>query len=177
MGVAASTALKGGRDITPRLINKLFLERTYLYMKIQDYFKDNKSDNKYDVAIRMCYLIFLSIGFIVFFSVGLQYMRLWVWLLSFVCCTLGAVIYGTVAKIIITMIRKDLQSEKKIKTELILKLSYLIIFSFAVIIFVATGLEKGTAKSWIISFVGSFGGAVIYSAITRIIVTFIRKDK
>ena len=146
-------------------------------MKISELLEVNKSDNKYDVAIRMCYLIFYSIGVIVFFSLGLQYMKLWVWVLSFVCCTLGATAYGTVAKIIITTIRKDLEDGKKVKAESALRLSYLVIFSIATIIFVATGIEGGTVKSWLISFVCSYGGAVIYSAIARLIITLIRKDK
>ena len=146
-------------------------------MKISEFLEVNKSENKYDVAIRMCYLIFYSIGVIVFFSLGLQYMKLWVWVLAFVCCALGGTAYGTVAKIIITVIRKDLQDGKKVKAESVLRLAYLVIFSIATIIFVATGIEGGAAKSWLISFVGSYGGAVIYSALARLIVTFIRKDK
>ena len=146
-------------------------------MKISDFLGINKSENKYDVAIRMCYLIFYSIGIIVFFSLGLQYMKLWVWMLSFVCCTLGATANGTAAKIIITVIRNDLQDGKKVKAESVLRLSYLVIFSIATIIFVSTGIENGTVKSWLIAFVGSYGGAVIYSAIARLIITFIRKDK
>ena len=104
-------------------------------------------------------------------------MKLWVWILTLVCCAFGATAYGTVAKIIITMIRKDLQEGKKVKAESVLKLSYLVIFSIATIIFVATGIENGTAKSWVIAFVASYGGAVIYSAVARLIVTILRKEK
>ena len=146
-------------------------------MKIKELLEVNKSENKYDVAIRMCYLIFYSIGVIVLFSLGLQYMKLWVWALSFVCCALGATAYGTVAKIIITTIRKDLEDGKKVKAESVLRLSYLIIFSIATIIFVATGIEKETVTGWLISLVCSYGGALIYSAVARLIITFIRKDK
>ena len=99
------------------------------HVKISDFLGITKSENKYDVAIRMCYLIFYSIGAIVFFSLGLQYMKLWVWLLSFVGCIFGATAYGMVAKTIITVIRNDLQDGKKVKAESVLKLSYLVIFS------------------------------------------------
>ena len=146
-------------------------------MKLSDIFNVHKSDNKYDIAIRMCYIIFYSIGVIVFFAVGLKHMNLWVWLSSFVGCMLGATAYGTVAKIIITVVRKDLQDGKKVKAESVLRLSYLVIFSIATIIFVSAGIENGTVKSWLIAFVGSYGGAVIYSAIARLIITLIRKDK
>ena len=146
-------------------------------MKISDFLDVNKSDNKYDVTIRMIYIIFYSIAVIIFFSLGLQYMKLWVWALSFVCCALGATAYGTIAKIIINMIRGKLQDGKKIDVGLVLKLSYLLIFSFAAIIFVAAGIEYGDAKSWIIAFISSFGGAVIYSALARLVVTLIQKDK
>ena len=146
-------------------------------MKISELFKVAKSEDKYDVAIRMCYLIFYSIGTIVFFSVGLQYTKLWVWLLALVCCALGATAYGTIAKKIIIMVREKLQYGRKVDAESVLKISYLLIFSFAAIIFVSAGLEKGTTTSWLIAFVASFGGAVIYSALARLIVTFIRKDK
>ena len=145
-------------------------------MKISDFLGISRSENKYDVAVRMCYLIFCTIGVIVFFTLGLQYMKLWVWALSFVCCALGAAAYGTAAKIIITMIRKDMLDGKKVKAESVLRLSYIIIFCIAAIIFVSAGTENGTAKSWLISFVGSYGGAVIYSAIARLIIAFIRKD-
>lgn len=146
-------------------------------MKLLDFLRVSKSNNKYDVAIRMGYLIFFTIGAIVFFSIGLQYMEPRIWLLTFVCCAIGATGYGTVVRIAITMIRKDLQDGKKIKAELILKLLYIVFFSLATILFIAIGLEKGTAKAWLTAFVGTFGGAVIYSAIARVIVTFIRKDK
>ena len=146
-------------------------------MKISELLEAGKSENKYDVAIRMCYRIFYSIGTIVFFSIGLRYMKLWVWLLSLVCCALGATAYGTIAKKIITMIRENLEDGKKVKIESVLKLVYLLIFSFAAIIFVAAGIEKGTVTAWLIAFVSSFGGAVIYSALARLIITFLRKDK
>ena len=145
-------------------------------MKINDFSKTKRSENKYDVAIRMCYLIFSAIAVIVFVSLGLQYMKLWVWALSFVCCALGAAVYGTIAKTIITVIRRDLQFSKKVKVKSVLNLSYLVIFSIATIIFVATGIEGGSAKAWLISFVCSYGGAVIYSAIAKLIATLIRKE-
>ena len=145
-------------------------------MKLSDIFKAGKPDNKYDTAVQMCCLIFCSAGIIVFFSLGLQYMKLWVWLLSFICCALGAAAYGTAAKIFITVIQKDLQDGKKVKAESVLKLSYLVIFSIASVIFLSAGIEGGTVKTWLLSFVGSYGGAVIYSAVVRLIIALIRKD-
>lgn len=133
--------------------------------------------NKYDAAIRTSYLIFYSIGAIIFLTVGLQRMELWIWAISFVYCLLGATAYGTVAKIIITLIRKDQKNKKKAKAKSILKLSYLVIFSIATIIFISIGIEHNDPKSWLISFIATYGGAVVYSAIARLIITLTQKNK
>ena len=147
-------------------------------MKISDYLDFGKAENKYDVAIRMCWLIFWAIGFIVFFAVGLHYMVREIWLLTFVCCVVGAIVFGVIAKTLINTIRKDRQKDKKVKADLVKRLLYIFIFSMATVAFITIGIEESgdDIKYWIITLVGSYGGAVIASALVRMIVTFARKD-
>jgi len=147
-------------------------------MKIIDYLDFGKAENKYDVATRMCYLIFGSIGFIVFFAVGLQYMIPEIWILAFVCCFLGATIFSIISKTFINMIRKDRQKDKRLKADLLKRLLYIFIFAMAGVAFVTIGIEEsgGDIKYWIIALVGSCGGAVIASALVRMIFAFLRKD-
>ena len=147
-------------------------------MKIIDYLDFGKAENKYDVATRMCYLIFGSIGFIVFFAVGLQYMIPEIWILAFVCCFLGATIFSVISKTFINMIRKDRQKDKRLKADLLKRLLYIFIFAMAGVAFVTIGIEEsgGDIKYWIIALVGSCGGAVIASALVRMIFAFLRKD-
>jgi len=147
-------------------------------MKIRDYLDFGKAENKYDIAIRMCYLIFFSIGFIVFFAVGLLYMLPEIWLLTFVCCVFGSVIFSVIAKGIINIMRKDQQKDKKSKADLIQRLINIFIFAMAAVACITIGIEEsgGDIKYWIITFVGSCGGAVILSAIVRVIFAFAKKD-
>jgi len=147
-------------------------------MKLRDYLDFGKAENKYDVAIRMCWLIFCSVGFIVFFAVGLNYMIPEIWLLAFVCCVFGAIVFSIISKTLINMIRKDQQKDKKVKADLLKRLIYIFIFAMATIACVTIGIEEsgGDIKYWIIALVGSCGGAVIASALVRMIFAFIRKD-
>lgn len=134
----------------------------------------SKTDNKYDAAIRSFYLIFYAAGLIIFVAVGLSSMTLQVWLLAFFCAALGATAFGTVAKMIISMIRKDMQTRK---ADTLIKLFYVVFYMIATIAFLAIGFQENNVKIWIIAFVGAYGAATIYSAIARLIVTLVRKDK
>ena len=147
-------------------------------MKISDYLDFGRTENKYDVATRMCYLIFWSIGFIVFFAVGLNYMTTEIWLLAFGCCVFGAIVFSIISKTLINMIRKDRQKDKKVKADLVKRLLYVFIFAMATIAFLTIGIEEsgGDIKYWIITLVGSYGGAVIACALVRMVITFARKD-
>lgn len=142
-------------------------------MKIRNIFFQNKTDNKYDTAIRSFYLLFYVGGFIVFFSVGLESMKLQTWVLAFFCSAFGATVYGTIAKMIINMIRKDKQ---KNKADILIKLFYIIFFSLATVAFLAISLQENNIKIWLIAFVGSYGTATIFSTIVQLIVTLARKD-
>ena len=144
-----------------------------IIMKILNNFIPNKTDNKYDNAIRSFYLLFYVGGFIIFFLVGLESMKLKTWFLAFFCSAFGATVYGTVAKMIINMIRKDKQENK---ADILIKLFYIIFFSLATVAFLAIGFQENNIKTWIIAFVGSYGTATIFSTITRLIVSLARKD-
>jgi len=142
-------------------------------MKILNILLSNKTNNKYDIAIGSFYLLFYASGFIVFFLVGLDSMKLQTWVLAFFCSAFGATVYGTLAKMIINLIRKDKQENK---ADILVKLFYIIFFSLATVAFLAIGLQEKNIKTWLIAFVGSYGTATIFSTIARLIVTLARKD-
>ena len=148
-------------------------------MKISDYLDFGKAENKYDTAIRMCCLIFSSAGFIVFIAVGLHYTAFNIWLLTFGCCSFGAAVCSAAAKMLINIIRKDRQKDKIVKADLLKRLLCVFIFIIAAAAFITIGTEQseGDIKYWIIAFVGSFGGAVIASALVRMIFAFAGRDK
>ena len=85
---------------------------------------------------------------------------------------------SVISKTLINMIRKDREKEKKVKADLLKRLLYLFIFAMATIAFITIGIEEsgGDIKYWITTLVGSYGGAVIASALVRMIFAFIRKD-
>ena len=143
-------------------------------MGIRSMLNINKADNKFDMAIRSFYLIFYTAGFIVFLAVGLNSMNIKTWILAFLCSIFGATVYGTIAKMIINMVRKDKQVDK---LGILKRLFYVILFSLATVAFLAIGLEEKTIKTWIIAFVGSYGGAIIFSSIAQLIITLAKKDK
>ena len=142
-------------------------------MKILNILLSNKTNNKYDIAIGSFYLLFYAGGFIVFFLVGLDSLKLQTWVLAFFCSAFGATVYGTLAKMIINLIRKDKQENK---ADILVKLFYIIFFSLATVAFLAIGLQEKNIKTWLIAFVGSYGTATIFSTIARLIVTLARKD-
>jgi len=143
-------------------------------MKIQDALSFRRSGNKYDVAVSTLYLLFYAAGLIIFIAVGLQYMTLAAWLLGFVCAVLGATAYGTIAKLIIGLARKD-RTENR--ADILIRLFFVVFFSLATVAFIAIGLQYGAIKTWIIAFFGSYGAALVYSLVARLIVTLARKDK
>jgi len=132
-----------------------------------------KSVNKYDAAIRAFYLLFYAAGLVIFVAVGLAHMTAAAWLLAFVCAALGATAYGTIAKLIVGMVRSD---RTESRADLLIKLFYVVFFSLATVAFLAAGIEYSGLKSWIIAFVAAYGAALVYSTIARLIVTLIRKD-
>ena len=143
-------------------------------MKAKDIFNFNNDGNKYDMAIRTFYLIFYAAALIIFFTVGLNSMELKTWIIAFFCAAFGATVYGTIAKMIITMIRKDKQ---KRKADTLIKLFRIVFFSLSTVAFLAIGFQENNTKAWIIAFVGSYGASAIFSAISQLIITLAGKDK
>jgi len=143
-------------------------------MKLQEVFSFKKTDNKYDVVTRSFFLLFYAAGLIIFVAVGLQYMTLTAWLLGFVCAALGATAYGIIAKTIVDMVRKD---RTRNCADILIRLFFVVFFALATVAFITIGLQYGTVKTWIIAFLGSYGAALIYSLIARLIITLVRKDK
>jgi len=143
-------------------------------MKLQEVLGFKKTGNQYDSAIRACYLLFYAAGFLIFIAVGLQHMTLKTWLLGFFGAVFGATVYGTIVKMIIGMVRKD---RVKSRSDILIRLFYLVFFSIAVVVFLTLGLQYHNVKSWAIAFIGSFGAALVYSLIARLIITLARKDK
>lgn len=143
-------------------------------MKLTDIFDVSKADNKYDAAIRSFYLIFYAAGFMIFVAVGLNSMTLQTWLLAFFGAVFGGTAYGTIAKMIINIVRTDRQ---KNKADTLIQLFYVVFFSLATVAFLAIGFQENNLKTWLIAFVGAYGAATIYSSIAKLIVTLKRKDK
>jgi len=133
-----------------------------------------KTDNKYDSAIRTFYLLFLCAGLIIAVAVGVTHMTAAAWVLGSLFALLGAIVYATIAKLIIDMVRKD---RTVARPDILIRLFYVVFFSLATVAFVAIGMQHRDTKTWIIAFVGSYGAAVIYSAIAHLIITLARKDK
>jgi len=145
-------------------------------MKIREFFCFNNSKNKYDVVIRLCYIIFFTIGFIVFVSNGLEHMKPEIWLLAFICSAFGAVALGTIAKSIVNIVRATRQEYGKGKVEQILKLITIVVFAIATVSFVSAGIKEGNMTAWAISFIGAYGGATIVTALVRVIFTLSKKE-
>ena len=143
-------------------------------MKLQDILSFKKPDNKYDLLTRAFYLVFYVAGLIVFVSVGLEYMTPTAWVLGFVCSVLGATAYGTIAKMIVDMVRKD---RERGRADILIRLFYVVFFALATVVFLTVGVPGNSAKTWIIAFIASYGAAFIYSTIARLIVNLARKDK
>lgn len=143
-------------------------------MKVQNVFSINRASNKYDAAIRAFYLVFYAAGAIIFIVTGLNSTDIRTWILAFFGAAFGATAYGTIAKMIVNMVRKDRQ---KSRADTLLQLIFVVFFSLATVAFMAIGLEHGNIKTWAIAFVGAYGAATVYSAIAYLIVGLVRKDK
>jgi len=139
---------------------------------MQKIFFSERIVNKYDAAVRTFYLLFCAAAVVIFISVGLRYMTAAAWLLGFICSALGAAAYGTIAKLIIGMIRRD---RVKSRSDILAQLFYVVFFSAATVAFITIGMRGGSVKTWILAFVGSYGAAFIYSCIARLIIDLARK--
>jgi len=131
------------------------------------------AENKYDLVTRLFFLLFYAAGLIIAVSVGLKYMTVQAWLLGLLGAAVGATAYGMVAKLIIDMVRKDRQTARP---DTLIKLFHVVFLAIATVTFLAIGFQYGDAKTWVIAFVGSYGGAFIYASIARLIITLTRKD-
>ena len=142
-------------------------------MKLLDCLNISKADNKYDAAIRAFYAVFYIAGFIVFFAVGLEHMKLRTWILAFVCAFFGATVYGAIAKGIINFIRRD---RKDSKPDALRKLLQTVFFAVATVAFIAVGVQENQTKTWLIAFVGAYGGAFIFTVIAQLIIFMTQKE-
>ena len=129
--------------------------------------------NKYDQVTRIFFMLFYAAALIIYMAVGLQSMTAEVWVLGFFCAAGGATVYGVIVKSIIDMVRKDRQTAKP---DILIRLFIVIFFAIGTVVFLSVGFQYGTAKTWVIAFIGSYGGAFIYSAIAWLIITLARKD-
>jgi hypothetical protein len=86
---------------------------TLAYFIISLVRKDKEKINKYDLVSRMIYIIFFIVATIAFIAIGFKYGTLKIWIIAFIGAYGAAIVYGTIAKLIITLvrIRKDKQVE------------------------------------------------------------------
>jgi len=96
-----------------------------------------KADTKYDSAIRTFYLLFYAAGLIVWVALGLTYMTPAAWIGGLFCAALAATAYGTVANMIVGLIRKD---RIKNRADTLIRLFFVLLFSVATVAFLAIGL-------------------------------------
>lgn len=129
--------------------------------------------NKYDIAIRTIFFIFFVAAVIVAVSVGLAHMTATAWVFGFIGALAGALVYTTIGKIIIDMIRKD---RTRRPSDNLIRLFYVVFFALATVAFLTIGLQRHNTRIWIIAFIASYGAAFIYASIGRLIVTLVRKD-
>jgi len=133
-----------------------------------------KTDNKYDLATRIFFLLFYTAGLIVFVAVGLEYMTVQAWLLAFICSAAGATVYGIIAKLIVDLIRPD---RPRSKPDILIRMFYFVFFAVATVAFLAIGFQYHTPKTWVIALIGSYGAAFIYGSIAWLVITLARHDK
>jgi hypothetical protein len=69
--------------------------------------RKDKERNKYDLVSRMIYILFFIIATIAFIAIGFQYGTVKIWIIAFIGAYGAAVVYGSIAKLIITLVRKD----------------------------------------------------------------------
>lgn len=69
--------------------------------------KDEPASNKYDNISWAVYVLFFIIATIAFIATGLHYANAKTWLIAFIGAYGAAAVYGTIAKVIINLIRKD----------------------------------------------------------------------
>lgn len=80
---------------------------TLAYFIISLVRKDKPKTNKYDLISRAIYILFFIVATIAFVAIGFQYGQTKTWIIAFIGAYGAATVYGTVAKLIITLIRKD----------------------------------------------------------------------
>lgn len=80
---------------------------TLAYFIISLIRKDKPKVNKYDLISRAIYIIFFIVATIAFVAIGFQYGTLKVWIIAFIGAYGAATVYGSIAKLIITLVRKD----------------------------------------------------------------------
>ena len=69
--------------------------------------KDKPEVNKYDLVSKAIYIILFIVATIAFVATGFQYGTLKAWIIAFIAAYGAAAVYGSIAKLIITLVRKD----------------------------------------------------------------------
>jgi len=70
-------------------------------------FRDDQPVAKADVLIRVFYIVFFTIATVAFVSIGFQWNNTRTWIIAFVGAYAAALIYSTIARLIVTLARKD----------------------------------------------------------------------
>lgn len=84
---------------------------TLAYFIISLVRKDKPKADKYDFVSRTVYIVFFMIATIAFAAIGFQYGTLKTWIIAFIGAYGAAAVYGSIAKLIITLVK--IKKEKK----------------------------------------------------------------
>ena len=76
--------------------------------------RKDRRESRADTLINLFYVVFFSVATIAFFAIGLQYNNLKTWLIAFVGSYGAAAIYSAIARLVVTLSRKDKQGEATI---------------------------------------------------------------
>ena len=80
---------------------------TLTYFIISLIRKDKPKEHKYDLVSKVIYIILFIVATIAFVAIGFQYGTFKTWIIAFLGAYGAAAVYGSVAKLVITLVRKD----------------------------------------------------------------------
>ena len=73
--------------------------------------RKDRRESRADTLINLFYVVFFSVATIAFLAIGFQYNNLKTWLIAFVGSYVAASIYSAIARLVVTLSRKDKQGE------------------------------------------------------------------
>ena len=75
--------------------------------------KDKPHKDKYDLISKAIYMLFYALATVAFITIGFEHRQTKVWIITFVCAYGAATIYGTIAKLIIMLVKAKKENKTK----------------------------------------------------------------